>query len=142
MHIHSILLLSPDGKTLAQQLWEKNMHEPWSDYNGSDMFVVLDAGNIVGGFAVYRDDSEGVKGLFCSGWTARHSGVPSDKILQRLADNVGDVYFKTDQRAAKILLEKIAKRVKNTERFVYYVIRGNTDGKTKKSSGCTSGNKL
>lgn len=112
-------------------LWEDNMLEPWDDYALADRFIVVDNEQIVGGFAVYRDDSEGVKGLFCSGWTARHSKVPADRILQRLADSVGDVLFKTDKRPAKFLLEKIAKRVKKSERFVYYIIRGNKNGKTK-----------
>lgn len=130
MIVQTFSLLSEEEKKSAKYQWEENMKEPWFVYDKADMFAVLHDNKVVGGFAVYRDDSEGVKGLFCSGWTARHSGVPSDRILQRLADSVGDVYFKTDQRAAKFLLEKIAKRVKNTERFVYYVIRGNTDGKT------------
>ena len=114
----------------AQALWEDNMQEPWSVYDKADMFVVMHDEKILGGFAVYRDDSEGVSGLFCSGWTARHSKVPADRILQRLADSVGDVLFKTNKRPAKFLLEKIAKRVKNTERFVYYIIRGNQNGAT------------
>lgn len=130
MIVQAFSFLSKEDKISAKHQWEENMKEPWFVYDKADMFAVLHDNKVVGGFAVYRDDSEGVKGLFCSGWTARHSGVPSDRILQRLADSVGDVYFKTDQRAAKFLLEKIAKRVKNTERFVYYVIRGNTDGKT------------
>lgn len=130
MIVQTFSFLSEEDKISARRQWEENMKEPWFVYDKADMFAVLHDNKVVGGFAVYRDDSEGVKGLFCSGWTARHSGVPSDRILQRLADSVGDVYFKTDQRAAKFLLEKIAKRVKNTERFVYYVIRGNTDGKT------------
>lgn len=124
MHIHSILSLSPDGNTLAKQLWEENMHEPWSDYNGSDMFVVLDGGDIVGGFAIYQDESDGLKGMFCSGWAGRHRGVPTDRIIQQIASNVGDVYFKTDQRTAKILLEKIGKKVKTTDRFGYYIVKG------------------
>ena len=107
MHIHSILSLSPDGNTLAQQLWEEHMHEPWSDYNGSDMFVVLDGGDIVGGFAVYWDDSDGIVGHYCSGWAKHGAHVPTDRILKQLVENVGDVYFKTDKRTAKILLEKI-----------------------------------
>lgn len=117
----------------ARRLWEENMHEPWADYSVADLFVVQDraTGDVVGGFAVYRDESDGVAGLFCSGWTARHSKVPADRILQRLADSVGDVFFKTDKRAAKILLEKIGQKVKNTERFGYYIIRGNKNGKTK-----------
>lgn len=132
MHVHSILSLSPEGKALAQQLWEDSMQEPWFVYEKADMFVVLHDEKIVGGFAVYRDDSEGVKGLFCSGWTARHSKVPADRILQRLADSVGDILFKTDKRAAKFLLEKIGQKVKNTERFGYYIIRGNKNGNRNK----------
>lgn len=119
-----------DNIPSAIDLWEQNMHESWNDYKGADMFVVIDQGEIVGGFAVYRDDSEGVKGLFCSGWAGRHKKVPCDRILQRLADTVGDILFKTDQRAAKFLLEKIGQKVKNTERFGYYIIRGNKNGKT------------
>lgn len=124
MHIHSILSLSPDGKALAQQLWEENMHEPWVDYNGSDMFVVLDGGEIVGGFAVYLDDSDGIVGTFCSGWAKHHAHVPTDRIIKQIVSNVGPVYFKTDQRPAKILLEKIGKKVKTTDRFVYYIVKG------------------
>ena len=133
MHIHSILSLTDDGKTLAKQLWEDNMHEPWSDYNNSDMFVVLDGGEIVGGFAVYWDESDGVSGNFCSGWAGRHKRVPCARILQLLANSVGDVYFKTDKRAAKILLEKVGEKVKTTDRFGYYIIKGNKNGTTKKS---------
>ena len=124
MHIHSILSLTDDGKTLAKSLWEENMREPWSDYNGSDMFVVLDGGDIVGGFAVYQDESDGIKGHFCSGWAGRHRGVPTDRIIKQIVSNVGDLYFKTDRRTAKILLEKIGKRVKMTERFGYYIVKG------------------
>lgn len=123
MHIHSILSLTDDGKTLAQQLWEENMHEPWSDYNGSDMFVVLDGGDIVGGFAVYFDESDGIKGNFCSGWAERHRKVPTDRIVKQIASNVGDLYFKTDQRTAKFLLEKIGEKIKTTDRFVYYIVK-------------------
>lgn len=123
MHIHSIMTLTDDGRTLAKQLWEENMHEPWADYNGSDMFVMLDGGDIVGGFAVYQDDSDGIKGTFCSGWVGRHRGVPTDRIIKQIASNFGDLCFKTDQRTAKILLEKIGKRVKTTDRFVYYIVK-------------------
>ena len=132
MHIHSIFSLSTDGKALAQQLWEENMHEPWADYNGSDMFVVLDGGEIVGGFAVYLDDSDGIVGNFCSGWAAHRKKVPTADILKQLARTAGDIYFKTDKRPVKFLLEKIGQKVKNTERFGYYIIRGNKNGKTKK----------
>ena len=124
MHIQSILSLTDDGKELSKQLWEENMHEPWADYHGSDMFVVNDGGDIVGGFAVYQDESDGIKGYFCSGWAGRHRGVPTDRIIKQIASNVGDLYFKTDQRTAKILLEKIGKKVKTTDRFGYYIVKG------------------
>ena len=123
MHIHSILSLSDNSKALAKHLWEENMHEPWSDYHGSDMFVVLDGGDIVGGFAVYQDNSDGIQGHFCSGWAGRHRGVPTDRIIKQIASNFGDLYFKTDQRTAKILLEKIGEKVKTTDRFVYYIVK-------------------
>lgn len=100
------------------------MHEPWADYNGSDMFVVLDGGDIVGGFAVYCDDSDGIKGTFCSGWAERHRKVPTDRIIKQIASNVSNLYFKTDKRPAKFLLEKIGKKVKITDRFVYYIVKG------------------
>ena len=131
MTVLPINSLLPIVQNTAVELWEENMVEPWASYNGADMFIVESNGLIVGGFAVYHDKSEGVEGTFCSGWTARHSGVPSDRILRKLVDNVGDVYFKTARRTAKFLLEKIAKKVKTTDRFVYYVIRGNKNGTTK-----------
>ena len=133
MIVQAYFLFPEEDKALAKRLWEDSMQEPWFVYDKADMFVVLHNEKIVGGFAVYRDDSEGVKGLFCSGWTARHSKVPADRILQRLADSVGDVLFKTDKRAAKFLLEKIGKKVKNTERFCYYIIRGIKNGTTEQS---------
>lgn len=126
MHIHSISSLTDESKLLGRWLWEENMHEPWSDYKGADMFVVRtdDTGDIVGGFAVYHDESDGVVGNFCSGWAQHGAKVPTDRIIKQIAINTGDLYFKTDQRTAKILLEKIGKRVKTTDRFVYYVVRG------------------
>lgn len=99
------------------------MHESWSDYNGSDMFVVNHLGEIVGGFAVYADKSDEICGVFCSGWAARHRGVPTARIIKQIAKNYGDLYFKTDQRTAKILLEKIGEKVKTTDRFVYYIVK-------------------
>lgn len=108
------------------KLWEENMHELWSDYKGATMFIVRDEkdGDIVGGFAVYNDDSDGIKGIFCSGWAKHRAHVPTDRIIKQIVSNVGPVYFKTDQRPAKILLEKIGKKVKTTDRFVYYIVKG------------------
>lgn len=123
MHIHSIFSLSDNGIALAQQLWEENMREPWINYENTDMFVVLDKDNIVGGFSVYIDKVDDICGTFCSGWAGRHRGVPTDRIIKQIAKNYGDLYFKTDKRAAKILLEKIGERVKTTDRFVYYIVK-------------------
>ena len=107
-------------------LWAENMHEPWGTYDGADRFIGRDenTGDILGGFAVYNDNSDGVKGLFCSGWVARHKKVPVAGVIKQLVKNVGPVYFKTDKRAAKILLEKIGEKVKNTSQFGYYIVKG------------------
>ena len=122
MNIFSLSSFSDQDKSDIKALWEEHMHEPWSDYNNSDMFVVLDGGDIVGGFSVYFDESDGIKGHFCSGWAERHRKVPTDRIVKQIASNVGDLYFKTDQRTAKILLEKIGKKVKNVGRFWYFIV--------------------
>lgn len=111
----------------AKRLWEENMHEPWADYLAADKFVVEDGGDIVGGFAVYRDDSDGISGLFCSGWAKHGAHVPTARILKQLAKTVGDVFFKTDKRTAKILLERIGEKVKTANGFGYYIIKGHKD---------------
>lgn len=108
----------------AKRLWEENMHEPWADYLAADKFIVEDGGEIVGGFAVYRDESDGISGLFCSGWAKHGAHVPTGRILKQLAKTVGDVYFKTDKRTAKILLERIGEKVKTANGFGYYIIKG------------------
>lgn len=107
---------------VVMELWESHMHEPWADYKGADMFAVLDNYEIVGGFAVYHDTSGGISGTFCSGWAKHGAKVPTDRIIKQIAKNYGDLYFKTDKRPAKILLEKIGKKVKNTSRFGYYIV--------------------
>lgn len=107
----------------AKRLWEENMHEPWADYLAADKFIVEDGGDIVGGFAVYRDDSDGISGLFCSGWAKHGAHVPTGRILKQLAKTVGDVFFKTDKRTAKILLERIGEKVKTANGFGYYIIK-------------------
>ena len=118
-------LLEPSETALdAKRLWEENMHEPWADYLAADKFIVEDGGEIVGGFAVYRDDSDGISGLFCSGWAKHGAHVPTGRILKQLAKTVGDVYFKTDKRTAKILLERIGEKVKTANGFGYYIIKG------------------
>jgi hypothetical protein len=124
MHIEQLFGTPVNWEQDPVKLWEENMHEPWSDYKGSDMFIICDGGDIVGGFAVYQDTSADISGHFCSGWVARHRKVPTGRIIQQIAKNVGDLYFKTDQRTAKILLEKIGKMVKKTDAFWYYIVKG------------------
>lgn len=119
-------LESPNQEAVS--LWELNMvGEKFSDYDGADMFLLYDTSSepdkIVGGFAVYRDNSDGIDGIFCSGWAARHKKVPVAQVIKQIAKNYGDLYFKTDKRPAKILLEKIGKKVKITDRFVYYIVK-------------------
>lgn len=131
MTIYSLLSLPEASTSIAKRLWEENMQEPWTDYDNTDMFVVLDKGEYVGGFALYRDKSDGISGIFCSGWAGRHKKVPCDRIIKQITRNVGDVYFKTNKRAAKFLLEKIGKKVKMTDQFGYYIVRGEKNGTTK-----------
>lgn len=128
MLIHAVL---PYDSNIPEyvRLWEENMHEPWSDYDGADRFIVRRGDDIVGGFAIYWDESDGVAGNFMSGWVARHSDVPVAKIIQRAADNAGELYFKTDKRAAKIILHKIGKLVKTEGEFGYFIVRGTDYGK-------------
>ena len=117
-------LLEPSETALdAKRLWEENMHEPWADYAAADKFVVEDGGDIVGGFAVYWDDSDGIVGHYCSGWAKHGAHVPTGRILKQLAKTVGDVFFKTDKRTAKILLERIGEKVKTANGFGYYIIK-------------------
>lgn len=123
-----VLRLSHNNAEYNEQsprlLWEENMHEPWDTYALADKFIVEDGGDIVGGFAVYRDDSDGISGLFCSGWAKHGAHVPTGRILKQLAKTVGDVFFKTDKRTAKILLERIGEKVKTANGFGYYIIKG------------------
>lgn len=128
MQINRVSDLSPDILK-ARVLWEDNMREPWENYELADKFVVVHDGEIVGGFAVYWDESDGIAGHYCSGWAKHGAHVPTARILKQLAENIGDVYFKTDKRTAKILLEKIGERVKNVGRFGYFIIkRGKENG--------------
>ena len=122
MQIFRVSDSSPDILK-AKVLWEDNMLEPWDDYALADKFVVMHDDEIVGGFAVYWDESDGIAGHFCSGWAKHGAHVPTARILQQLVANIGDVYFKTDKRTAKILLEKVGTRIKNVGRFGYFIIK-------------------
>lgn len=130
MLIHAVL---PYDSFLPEyiRLWEENMREPWADYDGADRFIVRHGDDIVGGFAIYWDESDGVAGNFMSGWAERRRGVPVDKIIQRAADNVGELYFKTPHRHVKIILNKLGEHVKNEGAFAYYKVKGEYYGATK-----------
>jgi hypothetical protein len=65
MQINRVSDLSPDILK-ARVLWEDNMREPWDNYALADKFVVVHDGEIVGGFAVYWDESDGIAGHYCS----------------------------------------------------------------------------
>lgn len=108
----------------ARFLWEQNMKEPWSDYDLADKFVQKnEQGQIIGGFAVYYDESDGVCGNFISGWSVRKN--PSVlQVIQQVADLLGEVYIKTDKRQMKIFSYKIGKLVKNAGRFSYFIVKG------------------
>lgn len=111
-------------------LWEDNMKEPWSDYELADKFVQIGENGIESGFAVYYDESDGVCGNFVSGWSVRKNPHVCE-ILQMLADKLGEIYIKTDKRQVKIISHKLGEMVKNTDRFVYFIIRSKSNGKTK-----------
>lgn len=119
MHIVKV----SDQDNRAKSLWEHNMCEPWSIYDGADRFVMVDGDEVVGGFAVYNDESDGIEGTFCSGWAVRHNRAPVIPCIRQIAKNYGDLLFKTDRRPAKILLEKIGERIKTTDRFCYYKVK-------------------
>ena len=119
-----LIHLSGEITPIVKSLWEDNMQEPFSDYDLADKFIQLnDSGEIVGSFAVYYDESDDVCGNFVSGWSARKNPHVME-ILQMIADYLGEVYVKTDKRQMKIILHKIGKMVKNTDRFVYFIIKG------------------
>lgn len=121
MNIQRIEIATPE----IIRLWEQNLGEPWHDYLNATKFVQYDDnGNIIGGFAVYWDESDGVAGHFVSGWSARKNIKSVIGVIQHLAGRLGEIYIKTDKRQMKIISEKIGKKVKNAGRFSYYIIKG------------------
>lgn len=111
------------------RLWEENLGEPWHDYSNATKFVQYDKeGNIIAGFAVYWDDSDGIGGHFISGWSARKNTKSVLHVIKYLADKLGEIYIKTEKRHMKIISEKIGEKVKNAGRFAYYIVRGNKNG--------------
>lgn len=121
MNIQRIEIATPD----IIRLWEENLGESWHDYLNATKFVQYDDnGNIIAGFAVYWDESDGISGHFVSGWSARKNIKSVIGVIQHLANRLGEIYIKTDKRQMKIISEKIGKKVKNAGRFVYYIIEG------------------
>ena len=88
------------------RLWEQNLGEPWQDYLNATKFVQYDDNsNIIAGFAVYWDESDGVAGHFVSGWSARKNLKSVIGVIQHLAGRLGEIYIKTDKRQMKIISE-------------------------------------
>lgn len=111
----------------AKELWEQNLGEPWSVYDKASKYIQITERGIIGGFAIYYDNSDGVAGNFISGWSARKNLRSVMYVLQQFADDFGEIYVKTDKRQMKIICEKIGKLVKNAGSFAYYIIRSNND---------------
>lgn len=107
------------------RLWEENMQEPWSDYDKATKFIQKNQkGEIIGGFAVYWDDSDGVAGHFISGWSARKNISSIMGVIKHLANQLGEIYIKTDKRQMKIVAGKLGDVVKKQGQFWYYIIKG------------------
>lgn len=107
-------------------LWEENMKENWNDYKEATKFVQKDTQRkIIGGFAVYWDNSDGVEGNFISGWSARKNIHSVEAVIQHLANQLGEIFIKTNKRQMRIVANKLGKLVKKQGEFLYYIVRGN-----------------
>lgn len=106
-------------------LWEENMHEKWSDYAQATKFIQKNPqGKIIGGFAVYWDNSDDVQGNFVSGWSARKNLGSVECVIQHLANQLGEVFIKTNKRQMQIVANKLGEFVKKQGEFLYYIVRG------------------
>ena len=106
-------------------LWEQNMDEKWSDYQNATKFIQRDKdNNIIAGFAVYYDESDGVCGNFISGWSARKNLSSVEYVINHLANELGEIYIKTNKRQMRIIANKLGKLVKKSGDFLYYIVRG------------------
>lgn len=106
-------------------LWESNMHEKWSDYDKATKFIQKDEKEkIIGGFAVYWDNSDGVEGNFISGWSARKNIHSVEAVIQHLANQLGEIFIKTNKRQMRIVANKLGEFVKKQGEFLYYIVRG------------------
>lgn len=110
------------------RLWEQNLGEPWHDYLNATKFVQYDDnGNIIAGFAVYWDESDGVAGHFVSGWSDRKNIKSVIGVIQHLAGRLGVVFIKTNKRQLKIICEGLGRMIKSHDGYNYYKIEGNND---------------
>ena len=106
-------------------LWEENMKENWDDYAQATKFIQKNPqGQIIGSFAVYWDDSDGVQGNFISGWSARKNLESVEAVIQHLANQLGEIYIKTNKRQMQIVANKLGELVKKQGEFLYYIVRG------------------
>lgn len=129
-----VFQISDHPHTDIIRAWEEHMQESWSDYDGATRFVQLEKGGdgiaVIGGFAVYWDNSEGVEGHFVSGWSQRKNLSSVKDVILSLADKLGEVYIKTNKRQVRFVAQNLGKLVKKTDGFWYYVIKGDKHGKT------------
>jgi hypothetical protein len=106
-------------------LWEENMKENWDDYAQATKFIQKNSqGQIIGSFAVYWDDSDGVQGNFISGWSARKNLESVEAVIQHLANQLGEIFIKTNKRQMQIVANKLGELVKKQGEFLYYIVRG------------------
>lgn len=106
-------------------LWEENMKENWNDYKEATKFVQKDTqGKIIGGFAVYWDNSDGIEGNFISGWSSRKNLESIEYVINRLASDLGEIFIKTNKRQMRIVANKLGEFVKKQGEFLYYIVRG------------------
>lgn len=106
-------------------LWEENMKENWNDYKEATRFIQKDSqGKIIGGFAVYYDESDGIYGNFISGWSARKNIHSVEAVIQHLANQLGEIFIKTNKRQMRIVANKLGEFVKKQDEFLYYIVRG------------------
>lgn len=121
MVIKRVGLITPE----IISLWEQNMGEDWYKYEQATHFVQTDDnGKINAGFAVYYDESDDICGNFISGWSKRKNIKSVEYVIQYLANELGEIFIKTKNRAVKIIAQKLGKEVKKHGEFVYYIVRG------------------
>ena len=114
-----------------RRLWEDNMQEKWDEYDKATKFIQKNAsGEIIGGFAIYHDNSDGVVGNFISGWSIRKNLESVEAVIQTAADAMGEIFIKTQKREMKWVAGRMGEVVQICGSFAYYKVKGNRHGKT------------